>query len=402
MIDQSTNLDDLSKYSLQLNRWYLKPIGAWPPSRSTSRIERMISIVLIVICYCSILFTVIPCMMHIVLEDEDLYKKLKMVGPLSHWFMGGVNYTMLLMRGKEIRYCVEHLETDWRLITRAKDQRIMLKSAKLGRYVAGFCAAFMQGSVFAYCVLTTFTTHLVQDGNQIRTVRMLPCQFYRKLLDVETSPTNELVIASQYLSGFIVNSSAVAAFSLAIVFASHACGQLKILMNWITEFVDEYEGQPEEVYCDKIGVVVEHHLRVLSLISRIEVVMNRICFSELFKCTLNICMIGYYILMEWNYHDFKNVIIYFMILFSMCFNMFIVCYIGEVLTEQCKKVGEIVYMTNWYYLPAKTILDLLFIIARSSIVIKITAGKIIYMSVYTFGHMVKTAFAYINLLRQYT
>ena len=49
------------------------------------------------------------------------------------------------------------------------------------------------------------------------------------------------------------------------------------------------------------------------------------------------------------------------------------------------KVGEIVYMTNWYYLPVKKILDLILIIARSSMVIELTAGKIIQMSIYTFG-----------------
>lgn len=54
-------------------------------------------------------------------------------------------------------------------------------------------------------------------------------------------------------------------------------------------------------------------------------------------------------------------------------------------SQQCKKVGDVVYMTNWYYLPDKAILDLRLIITRSSVVIKMTAGKLIHMSVYTFG-----------------
>ena len=33
-----------------------------------------------------------------------------------------------------------------------------------------------------------------------------------------------------------------------------------------------------------------------SFISRIEDVMNRISLMEMFKCSLNICLIGYYIL----------------------------------------------------------------------------------------------------------
>lgn len=66
------------------------------------------------------------------------------------------------------------------------------------------------------------------------------------------------------------------------------------------------------------------------------------------------------------------------------------------------KVGEVVYMTDWYYLPDKTILDLTLIIARSSVVVQITAGKLIHMSIQTFTDVIKTGFAYLNLLRQVT
>lgn len=105
-------LDSPSDYSLQLNRWYLKPIGAWPASSSSSRLERIVSIVLIVISYFAISFTVIPCIMHILLEDEDTQKKLRGLGPLSHWLVGGINYTTLLSRSKQIRRCVEHLKVN--------------------------------------------------------------------------------------------------------------------------------------------------------------------------------------------------------------------------------------------------------------------------------------------------
>lgn len=107
---------------------------------------------------------------------------------------------------------------------------------------------------------------------------------------------------------------------------------------------------------------------------------------ELFKSTLDISMLGYYILTEWADHDIRNLTTYFMILTSMSFNIFIICYIGDILMEQCRKVGEVLYMTNWYYLPYKDILDLILIISRSNAVIKITAGKLTNMSIYTFGN----------------
>lgn len=72
---------------------------------------------------------------------------------------------------------------------------------------------------------------------------------------------------------------------------------------------------------------------------------------------------------------------------NLIFSTFLICYIGEVLTERCKEIGNMVYMTNWYRLHDKDILNLIMIIARSSVEYKMTAGKIMDMSVITFGNV---------------
>ncbi|XP_043596588.1 odorant receptor 4-like [Bombus pyrosoma] len=376
-----------SDYGLQLNRWFLKPIGVWPSSPSTTRFEKIISITLNVICYTSIILTTVPCLMRMFLEDESIYLKLKSLGPVSHWIVSGANYTTLLLRSKDIRQCMEHMEADWQTATREKDQWVMLKNAKFGRYVAASCAIFMQSGVMCFIFVTT------------RILHVLPCAVYKKLINVDESLTNEIVLFLQAWCTIIANSSTVGMFSLAAVLAAHACGQLNVVMVWITEFVNE----PKKTDGPKsIGVIVERHLRTLNFIGYIENLMNRIYFLEIFRCTMDICILGYYILSEWADQNVQSLITYIMIYISIGFNVFLICYIGEILTEQSKKVGEVVYMTNWYYLPEKTILDLILIIARSGVLVQITAGKMVHMSVYTFGDVIKTGFAYLNLLRQIT
>nr|XP_003700922.1 PREDICTED: odorant receptor 13a-like [Megachile rotundata] len=397
-----TDLDSLSDYSLQLNKWLLITIGAWPSTPSTTKIEKIVSFILIVICYCTILTTVLPSILYVILADEDLQQKLMVMGPLSHWFIGGINYTTLLLRGKEIQCCIKRVQTDWRTVTRLNDQKIMMRNAEIGRYVVVCCTAFMQGGVLCYCVITGFTTEVVQVGNETRTVRLLPCAAYKKLIPVDTSPTNEIILFVQFLAGFVVNSTTVGAFSLAIVFAAHAYGQLDVLSTWITEFVNQSREHDKNAFLNSIGPAVEKHLNVLTFISHIEDMLTEMCFLELFQCTFGICLLGYYVLLYWALHDLQNMVTCSIILFSMSCNIFVVCFIGEKLSEQCTKVGEAVYMTEWYHLPGKDILDLVLIISRSSVVTKITAGKIVHMSLYTFTTVMKTAFAYINVLRQTT
>ncbi|XP_017759755.1 PREDICTED: odorant receptor 82a-like [Eufriesea mexicana] len=375
----------LSEYSIQLNRWILKPIGAWSSSSSTAR-EKIMSKILVVICSCFSLFTIIPSILRIIFEDEDIYLKLKMLGPISHWLIGGINYVVLLLHKNDIRSCIEHVQADWKIVARPKDQQVMLRYAKVGRYITGFCAGFMQGGVFCYCVMLGIFKQSVKIGNETVAVYSVPCPPYK--LPIYTNPTHSIVLATQFLSGFIVSSSAVAAFSLNATFANHALGQLNVINMWINEFVNYPRNQSKDSCVNEIDVIVEHHLRILSFIARIEHMLCLICMMETFKCTLGMCMPSYLILAEWSDHNIQNLMAYSMIFLSMTFNIFLVCYIGEILTEQCKKVGDVVYMTNWYELPDKDILNLIMIISRSSKEVKITAGKLVTMSVYTFDSQI--------------
>lgn len=254
-----------SEYSIQLNRWFLKPIGAWP-SRANQPVnvaEKLLSRCIQLICHSLIAFTVVPCALYILFEP-DVHLKLKAFGPMIHWLMGGVNYCFLLLRSYEIRKCVDHMRTDWRQVKDAHDRELMLRNAKFGRFVSSFCAIFMQGGVCSYSIITSFTPLTVQIGNATITMHQLPCPFYTELVDARYSPTNEIVLVLQLLSTFIVNTITVGACSLAAVFAMHACGQLNILMVKLDKLVDVSSAKDKrDTTRQKLAAIVEHHLRTL-------------------------------------------------------------------------------------------------------------------------------------------
>lgn len=251
----------LSEYCIQLNRWILKSIGAWPASASTTKIEKAFSKVLIVLCWFFTLFTLIPTVLYIILEEEDVSIKIKTIGPAFHWFVGILNHAMLLLHRDDIRYCIEHLQDDWNIVTRPEDRQVMLKMAKLGRYIIGFCAGFMQGSVLCYSAAVGLFKQTVEIGNETMSIYLLPCPVYK--VPLQTNPEHTIILMTQFLSGFIANSSAVAAFSLATNFASHTLGQLNLMSKWVNEYVNESRRQDKDARVHEIGVIVEHHLRIL-------------------------------------------------------------------------------------------------------------------------------------------
>lgn len=99
-----------------------------------------------------------------------------------------------------------------------------------------------------------------------------------------------------------------------------------------------------------------------------------------------------------------GVMTYCILLVSFSFNIFIPCYIGELLAVeviawcfsfffliindlsrwQCKKVGLAAYMVSWYRLPGKKAMCMVIIIAASESSPKLTAGKFVDLSLTTF------------------
>ncbi|EGI63176.1 hypothetical protein G5I_08484 [Acromyrmex echinatior] len=266
---------DASDYSIQLNRWFLKSVGAWPSSASTTVKEKVISIVLIIICYSLIAYTVVPCILNILLEETDMHKKLQAIGPLNHWNMGGMNYFSLLFRSRDIYRCVEHVRTDWRMITDTEDRQVMLKYANFGGFFAGLCAIFMHGGVFSHSVMQGIMPTFVYIGNVSVSIHVLPCPTYSKFIDITKSPAGEIAFTVQLISSIVVNSVTAGACSLAAVFAMHACGQLNILMRWLDQLDDRKQ---QDMIQNRWAIIVEHHLRVLR-INAIVPLMHRIMGS---------------------------------------------------------------------------------------------------------------------------
>lgn len=248
-------------YSLQLARWFLMPIGIWRRINMTTKAEKFTSYVHILICSSLMAIVTVPFLLYVWLEEKDIEAKLSMLGPLSHWIMGMINYCLLLARTNDIRKCVQHMEMDWRLVKNNEDQQVMLQQAKIGRFISGICAIFMQSGTFLFVIVKSLTTTIVIVGNETISMRLMACPIYSKFIDTRFSPANEIMQVVEVLSTFIVNSVTVSICSLDAIFAMHAYAQLSVLFSWLNKLVDKNNGN--SIIERRLAIIVEHHLRVL-------------------------------------------------------------------------------------------------------------------------------------------
>ncbi|KAL0117064.1 hypothetical protein PUN28_010131 [Cardiocondyla obscurior] len=259
----------------------------------------------------------------------------------------------------------------------------------------------MYGGFLFYWVLVPLTRPKIveEDGNL--TYRRMVFPVPGTIVDTRRSPINEIIYFTQLSAGFISHNVTVAACSLVALLAMHACGQLQVLMSWMNHLVDGRDGI-NDTTDERLAKIIQLHVRILNFISLTEELLHEISLVEVVGCTLNICFLGYYCMMEWDFKQPVSGLTYLILLISLTFNIFIFCYIGELLTEQTMKVRESSYMIDWYRLPKKKGLAIILIICMSNATTRLTAGNIIELSISSFGDVIKSSVAYLNLLRTFT
>ncbi|XP_018343944.1 PREDICTED: odorant receptor 49a-like [Trachymyrmex septentrionalis] len=386
-----------ARLSIQQIRWIMKSIGIWPNSfQFSSPIMKYVRVLINVICVGIVTFVFIPCVFYVVLEVEDIYNTLKFIGPLSFCLMTIVKYSTLAFRRRDIRVCIEHIKTDWTKTWYHDDRAIMTRNAVFGRrliVINGFFA--YSGAIFFHIAMPIGMGKITESN---LTYQPLAYPVARVIVDTRYSPINEIFFWTQFVSAVISQTVATATCGLTAVLAVHAYGRLEVLMQWIMHLVDGREDFSNNVD-DRLAIIVQEHVRILCFIELTEKVLHKISLVEVMGNTLNICLLGYYTIMEW---EDGFAITYIILLMSVVFNLFIFCYIGELVAEQFKRVSEISYMIDWHRLSGRKALAIVLMIAISNSSVKLTAGNIIELSMTSFGDVIKTSVAYLNMLRALT
>lgn len=112
------------EYALQMNRYFLIPIGIWALDKEDSLILRFLRNLMVVLCYWLICFLLVPCGLHMFLEEHDPAMKLKLIGPLSFCLMAIAKYCSFVNKTREIRDCLQHLQDDWQLYSQLGNSKV--------------------------------------------------------------------------------------------------------------------------------------------------------------------------------------------------------------------------------------------------------------------------------------
>ncbi|XP_046835672.1 uncharacterized protein LOC124431615 isoform X1 [Vespa crabro] len=323
------------RYALQFCRWVLKPIGIWPLIYDgVTKREIIISIVLGFACVSCLCFVLIPSGLHTLIYEKNINVKLKLFGPVGFCLTSTIKYCYLGIKGKAIGRCIICMEKDWRHIGDEDYRKIMIKHATVGRNLTILCASFLySGGMSYHTIMPLFSRKRIDENH---TIRPLTYPGYDHFFESQASPTYEIIFITHCIYALITYNITTATCSLAATFVSHVCGQVQIIISRLDDLIDGKRSK-NTLLADRLAVIIQDHVKVLRFSEQVDKVLREVCLMELVASTLIICLLQYYCMTEWTNNDAIAILTYFILLVSFTFNIFIFCYIGELLVNQLER-----------------------------------------------------------------
>ncbi|XP_076760000.1 odorant receptor 4-like [Xylocopa sonorina] len=372
-------------------------IGVWPIPATSSSFSKLLQRLEHVLAYFLFFLIMVPSVLHVFLKEKSNKKRLKLMGPIINSGMQIFKYTILLYRYKEIQNALEAIRQDW--INATVENRLIFHSkAKIGRRVVLISAVTMYSSGICYRTIVPLLRGTIVTPDNV-TIRPLPCPGYFGFLNVQRTPFYEIMFTLQVMSGLVSYSVIGGTCGISTILVLHACSMLNILVNKIKALVDKTD-MTEVIVRRRIKQIVEYQTKIKRFFNNVETIMEYICLTEMVGGSCLICLAEYYFLMEWQDRNTTATFVCIMLGVSFTFCVFILCYIGQLLVDENKIVGQTSCTVNWYRLPVKHARCLTLVIAMSNYPMKLKAGKMIEVSLATFTDVMKMSIGYLNLLRE--
>ncbi|XP_072747250.1 uncharacterized protein [Anoplolepis gracilipes] len=314
------------------NRWLLRVLGIWPLIYpDTTKIEKILAIFSFALCWTVLSLFLILTSIYTFTDRSVMDEKMKMLGPLGYVFFCMLKYFFLIIRHKSFRRCINILAKDWRMVKEENHREIMLRDAEKGHLLSKFCIVFMYCGGVSYNTIMPFLSQ-APDNEQNITVRPMAYLGFDILFNLQLMPVYVFTFCLQCFTGIVMFNITTSVCCLATMFVAHACGQVNIVLARVKNLVEKECSRKKFEQC--MAIIVQHHVRTLKFSASIEDTLREICLIELVGTTLIMCFIEYCLITEWNNSDRIAIFTYFFLFISFVFNIFIFCYIGELLMEQ--------------------------------------------------------------------
>ncbi|CAL1687679.1 unnamed protein product [Lasius platythorax] len=383
-------------WAVQLHRLGLELIGLWPKTDEAAKKSHGSDIRVGLVFIMVVLGSGVPLIWALMRVWGDMVlmiDNLRITLPLIV-----VSVKFIIMRCKQtvLLSIVNTMAEDWTAEKLTAERDVMIRRARIARLLVIFGYVIM---VLAFVMLIIFPCF----GIQIRHVtnltdrnKPLPLQTYY-FYDTDQSPQFELTFLVQAITislAAIIYTSIDAFLGLVIL---HICGQLENFRRGMVNLISCKD------FNNALSNSVMAHLRLIRFADNIEDTFTLMMFGLLLYFGIVFCLCGFLLLTVVTDKKTSNaglpqalyMAVAALILLS---HTFLYCGAGELITQQCNAVYRAVCELEWYKLESRKARNLIILMMRINEPFRITAGKIVPLTMTTFCSLLKTSASYISFL----
>ncbi|XP_019886671.2 uncharacterized protein LOC105277517 isoform X2 [Ooceraea biroi] len=379
-------------WAIELNRFGLKLIGLWPEidkAVKTSYISDLRAYMIFII----ITFvTTIPLMRSLIRVRDDILlviENLQFILPIMM-----VLLKFLIMRWKQtaLLSILNMMANDWIAFKLDTQRNVMMKWARIARLIVT-CGYMLTGfgiivvTIFPYCGLPFRHLSNLTDRD-----KQLPIEAYY-FYNTDPSPQFELTFLIQAMTMFLIAIIYISVDAFLGLVILHTCGQLENFKYQLVSMVasDNFDGA--------LRNSVITHVRLIRFTNTIEDIFALMMLGLVFYFGIVFCLYGFLLLSvitdKRSDVSFSQICYVIVSVTMLLAHTFLYCGAGEIM---CDALYEAICDLDWYKLDSRQSRNLILLMIRASEPFRITAGKVIPLTMTTFCSLLKTSAGYISFL----
>ncbi|XP_032686504.1 uncharacterized protein LOC116851313 [Odontomachus brunneus] len=313
----------------------------------------------------------------------------------------------LMLNTKKIKACLKRVEEDWLSLQSDIEKTILQRRTEYGQRVTTFYAIFMATTVFFF-LLKPVLMALLEDQNilnvtksSISVASKLPFLVeYNEKLDQHVY----LIMIHCYLAVFAHLFVTTAVDTLYYALIQHACGMFEIIGHTLESIGKNNDAnfhyKPNKIKDDNYIQTLNCLRRHLHIIDFAELIESM--YTQVLLVSVNLNMIagslpGIEVTM--NLNSPKDIAAPLAIYIAQLIHLFLQFWQAQYLLDYSTIPYKSICRSNWYHTSQRCQKIFLLIMLRTSSPCKITAGKIITLSIESFSSVLKTSMSYLTLLR---
>ncbi|KAG5313112.1 OR13A protein, partial [Acromyrmex insinuator] len=389
-----------SRYYFVL-RLYLTISGLWPYHKLRDRCIRFVSLFVFS-------FTIlIPQILYLLIGSTTLDDVFECAPSIFISMIFSFKILVIMLNSEKLKTCLNIIQKDWLSLNTNVEKIILERHTKYGQYLETFYAVFMHTTA---CLFMLKPIVLTLTANDVFNLTKSSITYASRLpFHVEYGEK-----FNQYIYPIAVhNYAAVVAHSFATIavdglyysLIQHACGMFSIIGNTLENIgknnEENFDAKPIKVKDDNYSKTLHclrRHIITIEFAAHIESL-----FTKIFLITLNLNMIsssisGIQVLMNLDKgaNDITGPLTIYV---AQLIHLFLLFWQGQFLLDYSILPYESICRANWYYTSQRCRKLLLLMMYKTVIPCKITAGKLMILSIDNFAMVVKTSLSYLTVFR---